>query len=193
MKTMRDLLRSADPLGYEAPWSPQQRHLVEQYVLASAPPVNAWSRRRLLGGLGAALAAGAVVAASRFSLYAAVRLEVRLAETEPAPGLIPAAGDVSSRMIYLHPDSVAENADIATATAVAADNAFRIDITFNPRGANKMFAATSGHLGKPIAILIDGQVVAAPTVRSPIRGAAQINGNFTRAEAERIATGMIGK
>jgi RNA polymerase sigma factor (sigma-70 family) len=37
---------------------------------------------------------------------------------------------------------------------------------------------------------IDGAVVMAPVVRSPIGDSAMITGNFTRAEAERIAGGM---
>jgi preprotein translocase subunit SecD len=43
-----------------------------------------------------------------------------------------------------------------------------------------------------MAILLDGKVVMTPVVRSPITDSAMITGNFTRAEAERIADG-IGK
>jgi preprotein translocase subunit SecD len=46
------------------------------------------------------------------------------------------------------------------------------------------------HLGRPVAILIDGEVVSVPTVKSPIGAAAVISGDFTRADAERIAQGM---
>jgi preprotein translocase subunit SecD len=42
-------------------------------------------------------------------------------------------------------------------------------------------------------MLIDGQVVATPRVRSAIRSSAEINGMFTRSEAERIAKGLIGR
>jgi preprotein translocase subunit SecD len=44
-----------------------------------------------------------------------------------------------------------------------------------------------------VAILIDGQVVASPSLKSAIRSSALINGNFTRSDAERIANGMIGR
>jgi hypothetical protein len=36
----------------------------------------------------------------------------------------------------------------------------------------------------------DGQVVMAPTLRSPIGSSAVITGKFTKAEAERIANGL---
>jgi preprotein translocase subunit SecD len=66
-------------------------------------------------------------------------------------------------------------------------------ITFNAAGAGRIERATSRHVGKPVAFLIDGKVVAVPTIRSPIRGQAQLSGDFTREEAERLATGMIGR
>jgi len=49
---------------------------------------------------------------------------------------------------------------------------------------------TTTHIGKPVAILIDGDVALAPTVKSPIGAAAMITGDFTRADAERIADGI---
>jgi SecD/SecF fusion protein len=53
-----------------------------------------------------------------------------------------------------------------------------------------MREATRNHLGKPVAILIDGEVVAAPTIKSPIGEAAVISGDFTQSDAQRIASGM---
>jgi preprotein translocase subunit SecD len=50
--------------------------------------------------------------------------------------------------------------------------------------------ASFGHIGKPMAILIDGEVVAAPIVMEPIAAEASINGHFTREEAEKIVAGM---
>jgi hypothetical protein len=48
------------------------------------------------------------------------------------------------------------------------------------------------HLGKPVAILIDGSVVIAPTVKSAIGAAAIISGDYTQADAQRIAAGITG-
>ena len=41
-----------------------------------------------------------------------------------------------------------------------------------------------------MAILIDGQVVMAPVLRTPISASAVVTGNFTKAEAERIVNGI---
>ena len=122
---------------------------------------------------------------------AAVRFEVRLAEEQPAAGLR-AARVASNRTIYLHPEIVVTNGDIERSGIISGDTPthFWIDVRLNAAGAAKMRQATMNHLGRPVAILIDGEVVSAPTVKSPIRGAAVISGDFTRADAERIVNGM---
>jgi len=53
-----------------------------------------------------------------------------------------------------------------------------------------MQAATAGHIGRPVAILIDGRVVLAPTLRAIIADSAVITGSYTREEAERLAEGL---
>jgi SecD/SecF fusion protein len=84
------------------------------------------------------------------------------------------------------------NEDVARSTVIPgnASSQFWIDVRLNAAGANKMRTATREHLGKPVAILIDGDVVAAPTLKSAIGDAAVISGDFTQAEAQRIADGM---
>jgi SecD/SecF fusion protein len=63
-------------------------------------------------------------------------------------------------------------------------------VTFNAAGAENMRRATASHLNAPLALLVDGDVISAPTLRSPISESAIVSGDFTRAEAERIAEGM---
>jgi SecD/SecF fusion protein len=67
---------------------------------------------------------------------------------------------------------------------------FVVGVHFTPEGARKMNAATQNHIDRPIAILVDGEVVMAPTVRSTIGDSAEINGNYTREQAERIVNGL---
>ena len=70
---------------------------------------------------------------------------------------------------------------------------FGVSVTFNAEGAARMLRATQSHIGRPLAILIDGEVAAAPVVRSPITTSAIISGNFERTEAERIVGGILGR
>jgi preprotein translocase subunit SecD len=100
----------------------------------------------------------------------------------------------SNRTVYLHPEIVVTNDDIERSSVIGGDipSHFWIDVRLNPAGAAKMRQATGNHLGKPVAILIDGDVVTAPTLKSPIGAAAVISGDYTQADAQRIAGGMRG-
>jgi protein-export membrane protein SecD len=64
------------------------------------------------------------------------------------------------------------------------------DVTFrfNLRGAQKFGQVTTENVGRPFAIVLDGKVISAPVIRSPITGGTgQITGNFTSEEANSLA------
>ncbi len=63
-----------------------------------------------------------------------------------------------------------------------------VDLEFNDTGAKLFADATAKNVGKRIAIVIDNEVISAPTVDEPIpSGRAQISGNFTAEEAQNLA------
>jgi hypothetical protein len=199
MKTLAELLREADPLGREPRWSPKDRLLSRQAVLDARPaPDRPRPRTPAIACLaGLALVATAFAgfrlwSGAAIDVHAAVRFEVRLAEERPAPGLREARVGGSDRRIYLHPEAVVTNTEVVDARAVQGDDAstFSVSVTFTPEGAARMAKATEGHLGRPLAILLDGEVAAAPVVRSSIGGAAVITGKYTREEAEKIVAGI---
>jgi preprotein translocase subunit SecD len=91
----------------------------------------------------------------------------------------------------LHPELIVTNDDIAQSWVTEdGPDRFGVSVQFLQAGAQRMRQATTAHLGRPVAILIDGEVVAAPVVRSAIGDSAVISGDFTRTEAERIANGI---
>ena len=64
------------------------------------------------------------------------------------------------------------------------------DVTFrfNLRGGQKFGQVTTESVGRPFAIVLDGKVISAPVIRSPITGGTgQITGNFTLDEASSLA------
>jgi SecD/SecF fusion protein len=65
-----------------------------------------------------------------------------------------------------------------------------VEVLFRAASAEKINRATAEHIGRPIALLIDGSVVNAPTIRSAIGDSAVINGDFTEAEAQMMAAGI---
>lgn len=199
--TLSDLLRAADPLRDEPLPNAQERLLRRQSVLSTPPVKRGVSRRRFsLVGVGAVLLIG-IGAGARYwtaataNLVAAVRFEIRLAEESSAPALREATVGGESRKIYLHADTVVTNSDIAEAHVSPgnAPSTFGVVVTFTADGAAKMQRATQNHIGRPLAILIDGQVVIAPVLRSRITSSAVVSGDYTRAEAERIVAGIVGQ
>jgi hypothetical protein len=203
MHTVRDLLRDADPLRHEPRRPAEERDRLRQSVVAAASavtvPVSTWFRARIALLATVALAVIAIVAVGLqiwsqggATLQAAVRFEVRLAEDGPTAGLREARVSGSDRVVYLHPEIIVTNSDIANSRVVAGDRAsrFGVGMEFNAAGAQKMRQATANHIGKPIAVLIDGEVVAAPVLRAPISTLGVISGDYTKAEAERIVNGI---
>ena len=193
-----ELLKEADPLNGERRDADERRRRRDAIVNApggadGVPRRSALKAVLVAGALVAMGAGGLLWPRASIDVIAAVRFEVRLAEQAFAPGLHEVTVD-GGRKIYLHDDTVVTNSDIAQAQLVqGADGRFGVSITFKTAGAGKMRRATQGHIDKPLAILIDGAVVMAPTVRSAIDTSALLSGDYTKAEAERIVAGIIGR
>ena len=122
-----------------------------------------------------------------------VSLEFRLAQFEPAEGLTEQTVQGSDRKVYIQDEAVLSNADVASATVLSdPEKQLVILLKFTASGAKRFSQATAEHVMKPIAILVDGNVVSAPVVREKISGGkAQISGSFTEDEAMRIAEGIV--
>jgi hypothetical protein len=202
MKTIRELLQDADPLQHEPTCPPDRRDFRRQAVIAAAAAARAPSGMGSRSRIAAFAAVASIAVAASFlgsrgwslfvsDLRAAVRFEVRLAEDKPAPGLREVKVSGSDRSVYLHDEIVVSNSDIAAARLVQeSPTRYSVGIEFNASGVEKMRIATGGHIGKPVAILLDGQVVMAPVVRASMGASAVITGNFTRTQAERIVKGI---
>jgi preprotein translocase subunit SecD len=205
MKSIRSLLQEADPLTYEATCPPVERErqrqaIVEAVSAAAQFPSHARSRWRSISFVAvAAIVILTSILGSRThspfvsDLQAAVRFEVKLAESKPGPGLREVKRAGSEPPVYIHQEAVVTNSDIASAQVVpgAIPGRYAVQVEFNTSGAAKMRAATAGHIGRPVAILIDGEAVMAPVLRTPISASAVVTGNFTKAEAGRIVNGVM--
>jgi len=202
MKTVTALLQASDPLANEGLWTLAERRAVRRAVLeaqvAAETAAGRPSRRAFTYAVAAAAATlVAVVFGStwpRGGVVAAVRFEVRLAEAAPGLELEPVIVQGSGERIYLHRAAILTNGDIATAEpAQDASGSFGVVVRLTAQGAAKMRQATTQNLGRRLAILLDGRVVVAPTVRSAIGTSAVISGGYSRVEAERIAAGIVGR
>ena len=124
-------------------------------------------------------------------LQSATALEVRLAESSPAAGLVEAAVEGSDRKVYLRPGSIVTSADVTGARVIdAGGGRYSVGVAFSAPASDRLAESTKIHVGRPVAILLNGRVIAAPIVRSMIRDSAVISGDFSKEEAERIAAGL---
>ena len=63
-----------------------------------------------------------------------------------------------------------------------------VSFRFNPSGARAFGDYTAGHIGEPFAIVLDEEVISAPTIQSHIAGGSGIiTGNFTVEESTNLA------
>jgi hypothetical protein len=197
MSSLKSLLQHADPLPREAPRLDAARERIRLAMLRAAeskrPPTRLTRLPVLVGVLVAAIVAMvayAVFERGATPVFAAVRFEIRLAEEQPTPGLIVAQVGQSTRLVYLHPEIVVGNDDIAEASVAEDGVQVSVNVRFLPQGAERLQQATAAHVGRPMAILIDSRVVMTPTVRAPVGEWAVITGPFSRADAERVAQGI---
>jgi preprotein translocase subunit SecD len=185
MTTLADVLHDADPLPYETR-SAGGRAVTRATVLSAPAHVDVARpiSRRAFAVSAAVAATGILALVASFSwqnasvdLIAAVRFEARLAGSK---------------------DVIVRNGQIARAAVVPGHTAqtFNIAVTFTADGAKKMREVTARNVGKQIELLVDGKVAMAPVIRSAFpdaSGQAVITGDYTRADADRIVSGIIGK
>ena len=125
---------------------------------------------------------------------AAVLLEFRTASESPGPGLTAMTATGSEYTVYVSDEAVLSNADVKSARVIAETDRPQIEVVFTETGAERFAELTENNIGKPFAILVDGALISAPTIQSPITGGtAMITGRFSEDEAQRIADGIAGR
>ena len=66
-----------------------------------------------------------------------------------------------------------------------------VNIQFDQQGGQRFAQLTTQNVGKPFAIILDGEVLSAPNINEPIRGgAAQISGSFNPDTANALAISL---
>jgi TonB family protein len=178
----------------------RRRHLKSRFQELLKEPHMSFRRLVWTILLLAALMSGAAVGAARTlpldlgslarAAQSGARLEIRLAETASVAGLKGTAVPGSNRQVYLHTTTLATDADVTSARVVDMGGHFGIDVRFSSQAATRIRAATTAHLGKPVAIMLNGNVISAPTVKSPIGDNAFITGDFTAASARELAANL---
>ena len=74
-----------------------------------------------------------------------------------------------------------------TRVGVDENNQPAVHFTLTPKGADRFKRETGRNVGKRLAIILDGVVTNAPSIREQISGEGQISGGFTTQEADELS------
>ncbi len=98
------------------------------------------------------------------------------------------------QLYVLEKTPLASGAGLTSAAAISDQSNppyWQILFSFGPAAANDFAEATGANIGNPMAIVLDGVVVSAPTIRDRIAGGSgQITGNFEAMEASDLAIAL---
>jgi hypothetical protein len=116
------------------------------------------------------------------------KLEFRIAQDKPGQGLVEATILDSDEKVYLREEAGVTSDDIAYAFIVSYGE---VQVEFTATGAKKIAELTKANIGKRLAVIVDGRVISAPTIRATVSDKAVISGNFTIGEARKIVRGIV--
>jgi len=120
-----------------------------------------------------------------------ITLEFRIAEDEPAPGLTEMVFSLTGESFYLHNEVLVDQSNVDSAMMIMQNGRPAVELLLTSEGKNKFEVLTGNNIGKRCGMVLNGQLVSAPTIRDTIKvGRAIIVGDFTEAEALRIAQGL---
>src|SRR5919107_306584 len=79
------------------------------------------------------------------------------------------------------------SADSISGNPAGGDDAYQINFTLKPSGAQKFGSWTAANVGAYMAVVLNGRVKSAPFIKQQITDTGQISGNFTKASANDLA------
>lgn len=125
---------------------------------------------------------------------ARVPTEFRLGESFPSAGLIPMTVRGSDEKVYLHSRPLLTSYHIASAQVGISEYGPQIHLQLTDIGREILAQVTESNVGKPLGIVIGQELLSAPIISAPIlTGRVSISGNFTEAEARRLAADIAGR
>ena len=118
-------------------------------------------------------------------------LEVYTTADAKSPSTTEAIDPLTDKPLFLQNPPIVTAADVATVArseievemvdgSPSQSTQIALNVELTSAGAKKMAAATATPMGNPIAVVIDGQVVATPRLHSQINGSFQISGGGAR-------------
>ena len=109
----------------------------------------------------------------------------------PDLDVVSGSGDATGSTIFylVRRENVITGRDVKAARSSVEVQTHNPSVGFrlNAAGAAKFERETARNIGRRVAIILDGRVMSAPTIHSPIKDQGQITGRFTEREAAELA------
>ncbi len=157
------------------------------------PTIVRQGERRILiqvPGIGSAEELKALIGTTARLTFHAVEGRTTDANARPGPRQViyPSIDDPNTFYI-LDKTPVVNGEDLVDAQPTFDQNGQpAVNFRFNPTGARKFGDYTAENIGSPFAIVLDGEVISAPTIRDHIAGGSGIiSGRFTVEESTKLA------
>ena len=120
--------------------------------------------------------------------------EIRLLENAATGELARAqrVGGTNAVRSQLPPLLTSEDIEVAD-VLLSPQGELSVSAAFTEAGSEKLERATRANLGKYLAVIVQGKVISASKIMSPISGSVIISGHFSPDEAHRIADALAGE
>jgi len=123
------------------------------------------------------------------------KMVFRLVDTGASPNRVPPGSELlhGDRDGIRVPYVIRKRVEVSGENLVDAQPTFQdgqpvVSFRFDSIGAKRFARTTQANVGRPFAIVLDGEVISAPVIRSPILGGSGIiSGGFSVAEAQDLA------
>ncbi len=174
-QSLEIIRRRVDEVGTREPTIQRQG---DRRILIEVPGIGSAEELKQLIGTTARLTFHPVVGRTRD----------RNARPGPGQVIYPSLND-PAQLFILEKTPVVKGEDLVDAQPTFDQNgAPAVSFRFDPSGARRFGDYTAKHIGSPFAIVLDGEVISAPTIRDHIAGGSGIiSGNFTVEESTKLA------
>lgn len=111
---------------------------------------------------------------------------LRLASFESVEGWAEHKTKSDGKSIYVDKQVIIDDGDIESIKVVTENRSKAISVKLTSPAGKKLGKESADHLGKPVAIMIEGEVVTAPVVQSKIGRDLMITGDFSDAQIKQM-------
>ena len=118
--------------------------------------------------------------------------EIRDASHSPVEGYTTSSYTAGGkeRKVYLGPDILVSSKDIEDAFTSKLADTYSVHIEFTDEGAQKLKKITEKRIRKEVAIIIDAEVLSAPTIMATLSKSVQITG-LSKSKAEDLTKKIL--